>query len=183
MNLTTSYLGLELKNPLIAGASPLNGELDNIRQLEDLGAGAIVLPSIFEEQIEHEEQRSRPADADPHRQRRRGADVSSPRELRRGGPGALPTSIRRAVDAVDVPVIASLYAHTIAAAVEYARRIEQAGAHGARLTSISIPSDPGMSGGDVEQRYIDIVKAVKAAGRPVAVKIGPHFSAIGHMAL
>jgi dihydroorotate dehydrogenase (fumarate) len=183
MNLTTRYLGLELENPLIAGASPLNGELDNIRRLEDVGAGAIVLPSIFEEQIEHEERLidqlattgiDSYGEALTYFPARATHDTDPERHL---------GLIRRAVDAVDIPIIASLNGYTNRGWVEYARRMEEAGAHALELNIYFVPSDLDLPGGEVEQRYIDIVKAVKAAVKcQVAVKIGPHFSALGHMA-
>ncbi len=184
MNLTTSYLGLELKNPLIASASPLNGELENIRQLEDFGAAAIVLPSIFEEQIEHEEQLIDQLTQTHIDSYGEALTYFPSRVSYAADPERYLTLIRRAVDAVEVPVIASLNGYTNRGWVEYARRIEQAGAHALELNIYFIPSDPNMSGGEVEQRYIDIVKAVKAAVTcPIAVKIGPHFSSIAHMAL
>ncbi len=183
MNLTTRYLGLTLKNPLIASASPLNGELDNIRRLEDFGAGAIVLPSIFEEQIEHEEQLIDELTTTGIDSYGEALTYFPSRTAYAADPDRYLTLIRRAVDAVEVPVIASLNGYTNRGWVDYARQIEQAGAAALELNIYFIPSDPDMSGGEVEQRYIDIVKAVKAAVRcPVAIKIGPHFSAIGHMA-
>jgi dihydroorotate dehydrogenase (fumarate) len=183
MNLTTRYLGLELKNPLVAGASPLNGELDNIRRLEDFGAGAIVLPSIFEEQIEHEEQLIDQLTMTGIDSYGEALTYFPSRTFYATDPERYLGLIRRAVDAVDVPIIASLNGYTNRGWVEYARQMEQAGANALELNIYFIPSDPDMSGGDVEQRYIDIVKAVKAAVTcQIAVKIGPYFSAIGHMA-
>ncbi|HVY14096.1 MAG TPA: dihydroorotate dehydrogenase-like protein [Rhodopila sp.] len=183
MDLTTRYLGLELRNPLVAGAGPFNAELDNIKRLEDLGAGAVVLPSIFEEQIEHEQQLMEDlitvgtdsyAEALTYFPSQAAYAVDPVRYL---------DLIRRATAAVDIPVIGSLNGATDHGWVEYARQIEEAGADAVELNIYFIPSDLDLTGRAVEQRYIDILKTVKAAVRiPVAVKIGPYFSAIGNMA-
>jgi dihydroorotate dehydrogenase (fumarate) len=183
MNLTTHYLGLELRNPLVAGAGPLTGELGNIRHLEDLGAGAVVLPSIFEEQIEYERQLIEQLTTT-------GADSYAEALTYFPAQAAYATDperyldlVRRAAEAVDIPIIASLNGCTSQGWVRYARQCELAGAHAIEVNIYFIPSDLDLSGSEVEQRYIDIVKGVKAAVKiPVAVKIGPYFSAVGHMA-
>jgi dihydroorotate dehydrogenase (fumarate) len=183
MDLTTRYLGLDLKTPLVASASPLNASLAAIRQLEDLGAGAVVLPSIFEEQIEHEQE---VLDA----LMTRGAETFG--EALSYFPNqtayAYDTDrhialIESAVEAVDMPVIASLNGTTDHGWIEYARDIEQAGAQAIELNIYFIPSDTELPGRDVEQRYLDILVAVKAAVTiPVSVKLSPYFSSPGHMA-
>ncbi len=183
MDLSTRYLGLELRNPLVAGAGPLNADLDNIRRLEDFGAGAVVLPSIFEEQIEREQQLiedlvSIGTDSFPE------ALTYFPAQSAYGvDPGGYIDLVRRAAEAVDIPVIGSLNGVTDHGWVDYARQIEAAGASAVELNVYFIPSDLDLSGDAVEQRYLDILNAVKAAVRiPVSVKIGPYFSAIGNMA-
>lgn len=184
MDLTTRYLGLNLRNPLIASASPLNNEIGNIRQLEDYGAGAVVMPSIFEEQIDREQETIELLAT-------RGTDSygESLSFLPSSSLYALDSAsytevIRKAVDAVDIPVIASLNGTTNGGWIEYARQIEEARASALELNIYFIPSDLAMSGRDVEQRYLDVLGAVKQAVKiPVAVKIGPYFSAPGHMAL
>ncbi len=181
MNLSTNYLGLILKNPLIASSSSLTLDVGNIRKLEDCGAAAVVLPSIFEEQIEQDVFAARrPAGA--------GAD---------GFAEALsyfPTDavwyaaldrylkvIREARQAVDIPVIASLNGITDAGWIQYARLVEEAGAHAIELNVFFIPANVFERGRDVEQRYFDILQAVKAAvDLPVAMKLSPYFSAIGN---
>jgi len=183
MDLTTRYMGLKLKNPLIAGASPLNGDLDNIRRLEEAGAGAIVLPSIFEEQIEYEEvliDRLINAGSDSYGE----ALTYFPAQPAYGiDPAGYVDLVRRAVKAVDIPIIASLNGTTNQGWIDYARQIEEGGARAIELNIYFIPSDIELSGREVEQRYLQIVKAVKRAVKiPLAVKIGPYFSAIGHMA-
>ena len=183
MNLRTRYLGLDLRNPLIAGAGPLNGQLDNIRRLEDLGAGAIVLPSIFEEQIEHEQgmiDQLSTIGIDSYGEALTYFPAQTAYALE---PGPYLELLRRAVAAVDIPVIASLNGYTNQGWVQYARQMEQAGASAIELNIYFIPSDISLSGGEVEQRYLDIVKAVKGVVKcPVAVKIAPYFSSVGHMA-
>ena len=183
MNLTTRYLGLELRNPLIAGAGPLNSQLGNIRRLEDCGAGAIVLPSIFEEQIEHEQQLVEQLTSTGIDSYGEALTYFPPQTAYAMDPEHYLGMVHNAVEAVEIPIIASLNGSTNHGWVQYARQLEQAGASAIELNIYFIPSDPKLTGSDVEQRYVDIVKAVKATVRcPVAVKIGPHFSAVGHMA-
>jgi dihydroorotate dehydrogenase (fumarate) len=183
MDLTTRYLGLSLANPLIAGAGPLNGELDNIRRLEDLGAGAVVLPSIFEEQIEYEErviEELITAGTDSYSEALSYFPAQAAYAM---DPERYLDFIRRATNSVDIPVIASLNGVTDHGWTAYARRIEEAGARAIELNIYFIPSDPDLTGQDVEQRYLDIVSSVrKSLTIPIAVKIGPYFSAPGHMA-
>jgi dihydroorotate dehydrogenase (fumarate) len=183
MDLTTRYLGLSLKSPLIAGAGPVTGKLDNLRQLEDLGAGAVVLPSIFEEQIGHEEWLL-------DRMATIGIDGYS-EALTYFPSGALyPTDPLRylklledAVQALDIPVIASLNGITDHGWISFAKQLEQAGAAALELNIYFIPADLSISGSEVERRYTTILKAVKQAVRiPVAVKLNPYFSSMGHMA-
>jgi len=182
MDLTTRYLGLELRNPIVAGAGPLSADLDNIRRLADYGAGAVVLPSIFEEQIEHEQQliedlTSLGTDSFPEALTYFPAQTAYAVD-----PGRYLDLVHRAAETVDIPVIASLNGITDHGWVDYARQIEKAGASAVELNVYFIPSDLDLSGHSVEQRYLDILKAVKAEVRiPVAVKIGPCFSAIGNM--
>ncbi len=180
-DLSTIYLGLTLRTPLIASASPLTLDLGNIRALEDAGAGAVVLPSVFEEQIEQE-------DAEQEAALRVGAEsvaeASSflPPVCWVGGPHLMLETIRRARAAVDIPVIASLNGVTAAGWVNYAAELEQAGASAIELNVYFVPTDPALTGGDVEAHYLDVLQAVKRAVRiPVAVKLSPFFSAPGDM--
>lgn len=181
MNLSTNYLGLVLKNPLIASSSPLTLDVGNIRKLEDCGAAAVVLPSIFEEQIEQEVFAA---------QRLAGAGADSFAEALSYFPtdavwyAALDQYlkvIREARQAVDIPVIASLNGITDAGWIQYARLVEEAGAHAIELNVFFIPADLFERGRDVEQRYLDILQVVKnAVNIPVAMKLSPYFSAIGN---
>jgi len=184
MNLTTRYLGLTLNNPLIAGAGPLNSELDNIRRLEDLGAGAVVMPSIFEEQIEHETHLLENLIAVGTNSYAEALTYFPPMASYRIGSYQYVEAVHHAAEAVDIPVIASLNGITDHGWIDYACQIEQAGASALELNIYFIPSDIDITGQKVEQRYVDVLKAVKRAVKiPVAVKISPYFSSIGHMAL
>jgi dihydroorotate dehydrogenase (fumarate) len=185
MSVATKYLGLTLKNPLVASASPLNGKLDNLRRLEDAGAAAIVLPSLFQEQIEAEceAQEARVAvyaESSPEAQSYFPAASSGPYGVR---PERYLDLIRRGAAAVAIPVIASLNGSSRAGWIDYARLIEQAGAAALELNMYHIPTDPLESGRDVEARYVEIVDAVCGSiGLPVSVKLTPYLSSIGHFA-
>jgi dihydroorotate dehydrogenase (fumarate) len=183
MDLTTNYMGLRLRNPLIASASPLNRDIDNLRQLEDVGAAAVVLPSIFEEEIVAE-RREIELRTEVAATGFAEAQTYFPTTVGYGfGPERYLDIVRRAKAAVAIPVIASLNCISHSGWVDYARGLEEAGADAIELNIYFIPADLAMTGPDVEQRYRDILGAVKAAvSVPVAVKIGPYFSAIGAMA-
>jgi dihydroorotate dehydrogenase (fumarate) len=184
MDLSTSYLGLALRNPLVASASPLSNSVDGVRRLADAGVGAVVLYSLFEEQLRREaEQNARLAEAGTDSFAESlsyfpaGAD-SDP------GPHRYLSLLERAAAAVDVPVIGSLNGVTPGGWISYARAIQDAGAAAIELNIYYIPGDPRMAGREVEQRHIDILCRVKAAVTvPVAVKLGPHFSSVGEIAL
>jgi len=184
MDLSTRYLGLALRNPIVASASPLNTEVSNIERLAEAGAGAVVLPSLFEEQITADEAR-RAALVDGTGESFPEALSYFPKQAEYGvGPDAYLDLIRRARTAVDIPVIASLNGVTNDAWLNYALQIEQAGADGLELNIYFIPADLSLSGSAVEQRYRDIVRAVSAAVKiPVAVKLSPYFSSPGNLAV
>jgi dihydroorotate dehydrogenase (fumarate) len=184
MDLSTNYMGLRLPTPLVASASPLNDDLGNLRALEDAGAGAVVLPSLFAEQIAVENARD---------ERLRGAGAASSPEARNYLPASAHEHldahqyldfVRRARDALAIPVIASLNGASNTSWIDYAQRLQEAGASALELNIYFIPSDLAQSGRDVEQRYLDIVRSVRAQLTiPLAVKLGPYFSSPGHMAL
>ena len=183
IDLSTTYLGLKLKNPLVASSSPMCDDLGNLRRMEDAGASAVVLQSLFEEEIEIESD-------ELDRFIEQGADVSAestthfPELARRvAGPDAYLEHIRRAKQAVKIPIIASLNGVSQGGWLGYARQMEQAGADALELNIYYIPVDPKITGEHVEQTYVDLVKAVKAEVRiPVAVKLGPYFSSMANMA-
>lgn len=178
-NLRTTYLGLPLEHPVVAAPSPLSRTLDGIRRLEDGGAAAIVLFSLFAEQVITAAEpavNGTDAVANGHAPSWRPPQLSS-------GPDAYLELIRRAKESVDIPVIASLNGITDASWTKFARDAQQAGADAVELNIFYIPADLAVSARHVEQRYVDIVLAVRSAVRiPVAVKVCPFFSAMGEMA-
>jgi dihydroorotate dehydrogenase (fumarate) len=183
IDLTTKYLGLTLKNPIVASASPLCESLDNIRRLEDHGIAAIVLPSLFEEQLRLE---SEALDFDLSR----GAE-EFPEALSylpdltcyNLGPEGYLELIRKAKSSVAVPVIASLNGVSKGGWIQHARAMEQAGANAIELNIYSIVTDPERSGAEVEETYCDLVREVKQSVRiPVAVKLSHSFTAVANLA-
>jgi dihydroorotate dehydrogenase (fumarate) len=180
MDLTTQYMGLQLKNPLVASASPLSADLGNIRHLEDSGAAAIVLPSIFEEQIEADMLHEMTAVGLGNSP---AAKAYIPEDHQRE-PQQYLDLIRRAVEAVDIPIIGSLNGTTEEGWISYAKMIEQAGATSLELNVYLIPTDTSLTGRDVEQRYLEILRAVRnAVDIPIAIKLGPYFSSMGQVAM
>jgi dihydroorotate dehydrogenase (fumarate) len=184
MDLTTRYLGLNLKNPIVAGAGPVTRDLHNIRRLEDFGAAAVVLPSIFEEQIEQEKQLIENMEATGVDSYPEALTYFPPSESYGVGPTQYLETLYRASKAVDIPVVASLNGTTDRGWIDYACQIEQAGANALELNVYLIPTSPEITGREVEDRYISILRAVKQAVEiPVAVKLGPYFSSVGYMAI
>lgn len=183
MDLSTRYLGLKLRHPLIASASPLTSTLDGIRALEDAGAAAVVMASLFEEQVRAEDTAyAMYTDHGSLSQPESGSYFPQLPDYDRGMSGHLDT-LRRAVEAVDIPVIASLNAVAIDGWIDYSARLEQAGAAALELNVHFIPVDPAMSGQNVEAHYVEVVRAVKRTVRiPVALKLSPYFSSTAHMA-
>jgi dihydroorotate dehydrogenase (fumarate) len=183
MDLTTTYLGLKLRTPLVAAASPLSEEVDSIKQLEDAGTAAVVLYSLFEEQIRH--------DAVELAQHLDHGTFSTPEALTyfpepeqfRLGPDDYLKHIAKAKETVDIPIIASLNGSSVGGWIEYAKAIQQAGADALELNIYYIPTDMNLSSAQVEQNYLDILDAVKASVRiPVAVKLSPFFTNFANMA-
>lgn len=183
IDLGTRYLGLELKHPIVASSSPLTSDLDGIRRLADAGAAAIVLASIYEEQIVAEELAQAVL-------REQGSDTQA--EATGYFPEVTPDQgvlesrlelLRRASACTDVPIIASLNAKSSTGWADFARRLEQAGASAIELNIYRIPADPAETGAMLEDSYAEILRGVKAiVSVPVAVKIAPFFSSPGNMA-
>ncbi|HEV2177404.1 MAG TPA: dihydroorotate dehydrogenase-like protein [Terriglobia bacterium] len=180
VDLSTEYLGLKLRTPLVPSASPLSQNIDRVRRLEDAGASAVVLYSLFEEQLH--------GDAEPPRSGENGSEAKSapyllqPRDFRMGPEGYL-EHVRRAKEAVAIPVIASLNGVTAGGWTQYAQQIEQAGADALECNIYSIPTDPDLSSALVEQTYLDILRAVKSAtSLPLAVKLFPFFTNLASLA-
>ncbi|RPI09976.1 MAG: dihydroorotate dehydrogenase-like protein [Zetaproteobacteria bacterium] len=182
-DLSTSYLGLTLKNPLVVSPSPLCQDVGSIRQMEDAGASAVVLHSLFEEQLTIESQ-----ELDhflTHGTDSFAEALSYYPDLGgyKLGPDAYLEHIRKAKAAVKIPVIASLNGVSTGGWIRYAKKMEDAGADGLELNVYYIATDPDMSGAQVEQMYADLVRDVRASIKiPVAVKLGPYFSAMASMA-
>jgi dihydroorotate dehydrogenase (fumarate) len=183
MDLTTRYLGLNLRTPLVPSASPLSDEVDNIKRMEDAGASAVVLHSLFEEQVRGEQEAVQFymtygsesfAEAITY--------FPKPTEFITG-PEQYLSKIRKAKETVDIPIIASLNGAAIGGWIDYAQKIQQAGADALELNIYFIPTELDRSAAEVEQTYIDIAKAVKSViSIPVAVKLSPFFSNTAYMA-
>ncbi len=177
MNLKTNYLGMELKNPLVVSANPLSESIDNIKAMEDAGAGAVVLYSLFEEQLTLEQKSL-------HYHTTQGTE-SFPEALSffpepdeyRLGPDEYIKHIVRAKEAVDIPVIASLNASSPGSWAEYAKHMEGAGADAIELNIYNVPTEFDLSADQLEKSYLDILHAVKKhVNIPVAVKLSPYFT-------
>src|ERR1039458_5066984 len=189
MDLATSYLGLTLRNPLVAAASPLSNTVDGVRRLADAGVGAVVLYSLFEEQVRQEmEENARLAEAGTEH----FAESLSyfPAEVTEDGvafdaaPRRYLSLLERAAAAVEVPVIGSLNGVTMGGWTSIARAMQDAGAAAIELNIYYVPGGPRISSLDVEQRHVDILCRVKAAVTvPVSVKLSPYFSSAGAMAM
>jgi dihydroorotate dehydrogenase (fumarate) len=184
MELSTYYLGLALRNPLVASASPLSTTVDGVRRLADAGVGAVVLYSLFEEQLLREAaENARLVDAGTES----FAESLSyfPAEVEEEpGPRRYLSLLERAAAAVDIPVIASLNGVTPGGWANYAAAMQAVGAAAIELNIYYLPGDLSISGRDVEQRHIDVLNRVKdAVNIPVAVKLSPYFSSPGEMAL
>lgn len=183
VDLTTTYLGLKLKNPLVIAASPLTENIEHLRRMEQAGAAAAVLPSLFEEQIRHEE-----------------LEVTNLQDLGTDsfaealtyfpqqddyhiGPDSYLKRLEEAKKAVKIPVIGSLNGISRGGWTRYAKLMQDAGADAVELNVYFIAADLDMTSDDVENLYVDLVSAVKSSvSIPLAVKVGPYFSSMGHMA-
>lgn len=184
MNLTTTYLGLTLRSPLVpSAAAPLTEDIDQIKRMEDAGAGAVVLHSLFEEQLVHEK-------FELHHHLTYGTEsfaesltyFPEPDEFH-VGPELYLDHIRKAKESVAIPIIASLNGYTPGGWVEYAQLMQQAGADAIELNVYYVPTDFNLTGAEVEQNYIDILRDVKSEVTiPVSIKLSPYFSNFANMA-
>lgn len=184
MNLQAKYLGMTLKSPLVVSASPLSEDIDNIKKMEDAGASAVVLYSLFEEQLIHEQY-------ELHYYTTQGT-YSYPESLTyfpdwydyRLGPDEYLEHIRKAKEAVSIPIIASLNCTSLGSWTEFAQKIEQAGADALEVNNYFIPTNPELTSEEIENIYVDILKAIKKATKiPVAMKMGPFFTNFARMAV
>lgn len=185
VDLSTTYLGFDLKNPMVASASPMTSTVDSLRELEESGIAAVVLPSIYEEEIEHEA-------LEMQRAMERGNGFNA--EVFAGffpefDDYATRTEsylrhVTQAKETMSIPVVASLNGTTNGGWVNYARRIEDAGADALELNVYLIPTDPKVTGPEIEDRYLDLVWEVRQqVSIPLAVKVGPYFSSTPNMAV
>lgn len=183
MDLRTTYMGMQLKNPIVASASPLSREVANVRAMEDAGIAAVVMYSLFEEQISHET-----AEVDHYLTQGTGSfaealDFFPEPEIYHRGPDEYLEHIRRLKDAVDIPVIASLNGVSPGGWTDYAQLMSEAGADALELNVYHIATDPTVSGAQVEQLYLDVLSEVKRLVKiPVAIKLSPFFSSMAGMA-
>jgi dihydroorotate dehydrogenase (fumarate) len=183
MNLSTTYMGLELRHPIVASASPLSATLDGVKRMEDGGVAAIVLFSIFEEQIQRENETFSHLMEAGSESFPEALSYFPETDAYHVGPERYLELIRAATEQVDIPIIASLNCVTSEGWSEYARQVEQAGADGLELNIYAVEADLDISSPEVEERYLHILDAVKSSiGIPVALKLSPFFSAMGHMA-
>lgn len=183
MDLTTTYLGLKLKNPLVPSSSPLMRTLDNLRWMEDAGAAAVVLHSLFEEQITLESHTLNHYLTQGVESFAEALSYFPEASEYKTGPVEYLEHIRRAKTALDIPVIASLNGVSTGGWITYARQIEEAGADALELNVYYIPTDPHLTGSEVEQIYLDVLRDVKTAvSIPVAMKLNPYFSALSNFA-
>ena len=183
VDLHTRYLGLELRSPILASASPMGQKIDTILRMQDAGVGAVVLPSLFEEQVEHEEMQLHGvldlvADSHPE-----ALSYLPELEDYNTGADAYLRHLEACASELEVPVIASLNGITVGNWIAQAKRLQDAGAHALELNVYFIAADPDETADRVEARYVELVEAVRAEIQiPLAVKIGPFFSSVGHMA-
>jgi dihydroorotate dehydrogenase (fumarate) len=184
MDLNTEYLGLKLKSPLMPGASPLSRDLDDVKRLEDAGASAIVLHSLFEEQIIREQRTMQRHMEEPAESFSEAVTYFPNLPDFRLGPHEYLNHIRRVKEAVDVPVIASLNGSTVGGWIDYGKKMEDAGADAIELNLFFLGTDFEQTGEELDSRCIEIVRRVKkTVSLPVAIKIGPFYSCTANAVL
>lgn len=183
MNLETTYLGLKLPHPIMPGASPMVDNLDTVRQLEDAGAAAIVMHSLFEEQLIRDQEAAFAHEAAMADSFAEATSFFPNQEDYHLGPDKYLERIRSIKEAVKIPVIASLNGTRIGGWIDHAKMIEQAGADALELNLYYVATDPAESGDEVESRTLDVLRAVRNAIKiPIAVKLSPFYSSLAHFA-
>ena len=183
MNLNTTYMGLPLRNPIVPSASPLSEKTGTIKAMEDAGAAAVVMYSLFEEQIVHEQKELHYFLTQGTESYQEAMSYFPQQEDYRTGPEEYLEHIHHAKSTVDIPIIASLNGVSTGGWIDYARKIEQAGADGLELNIYYIPTDPKFSGGVIEEIYIENLHIIKSSIKiPVAMKLSPFFSSLSNMA-
>jgi len=183
MDLTTKYLGLKLKNPIVPSAGPLSHTVDSMKRLEEFGAAAIVVYSLFEEQIEHETAELNHYLAQGTESFAEALTYFPEAEDYNLGPEEYVEHIHKAKQAVKIPVIGSINGVSTGGWTKYAKKIEEAGADAIELNVYHVAADPGQDGVSVENRYLETLRAVKSTVKiPVAMKLSPFFSSMANMA-
>lgn len=183
MDLSTTYCGFELKNPLVAAASPMSREVSGVRALEDAGVAAVVVYSLFEEQIEHEMAAAAHFEKLGTESFAESLSYMPQVEEYTKGPDDYLEHIAALKKAVSVPIIASLNGRTVGGWVEYAKKMEQAGADGLEMNIYRLAANPNMTGEQIEGEYLDILREVKNSVRiPVAMKLSPFFTSFANFA-
>ncbi len=181
VDLSTTYLGLKLKNPLMISACPLTGDVDQLKRLEQAGASAVVLPSVFEEQIEHDSEEMTKVHEFGSESFAEALTYFPEADDYRTEPDEYLDTITAAKKAIAIPVVASLNGTSKGGWVRYAKMMQDAGADALELNIYFVPTDLDMTGEEVESRYLDLVAAVKQSiSIPLAVKIGSQFSALAN---
>jgi len=184
VDLTTTYLGLKLKNPLVISACPLCGDMDQLRLLEQAGAAAAVLPSLFEEQIEHDSLEMTKVEEFGTESFAEALTYFPQQDDYRSGPEDYLETIAKAKQTVGVPIIASLNGASPGGWTRYAKMMQEAGADALELNIYFVAADPQWTGQEVESRYLDLVANVKESiSIPLAVKVGSNFSAMANMGM
>lgn len=182
MDLTTNYMGMSLKSPIVPSASPLSETIDNIKKMEDYGAGAVILYSLFEEQLKLEQiemEHFTTAGASSYAE---SLSFFPEAHEYRLGPEEYLDHIRKAKETVGIPIIASLNGTTVGGWIDYAKKIEEAGADGIECNIYYIPTDPDLDGNKVELTYVNILQAVKNTVKiPVSIKLSPYFSSLSNI--
>ncbi len=183
MDLSTDYLGMELRNPLVASASPLSRQVELVREMEEAGMAAVVMFSLFEEEIRHESLQLNHYLEHGARSFAEALNYFPEHGEYDMGPDAYLEHLRRLKEAVEIPIIGSLNGASLGGWIEYARDIEEAGADALELNIYHIPAEISTTGQDVEQLYLEILREVKRhVAIPVAVKLSPYFSSLANMA-
>lgn len=183
MDITTSYLGLKLKSPIVPSAGPLSEDVSKIKEMEDAGAGAAVIYSLFEEQLEHEEFELDHHTSSPAESYAEATSYFPEAFEYKTGPEEYLEHIRKAKDAVDIPIIASLNGKSLGGWIDYAKKIEEAGADALELNIYELATDINKKCEEVEKKYIHIVRRVRSEIKiPIAVKMHPFFSSVANIA-
>jgi dihydroorotate dehydrogenase (fumarate) len=183
MNLETNYLGLKLPHPIMPGASPMVDNLDTVRQLEDAGAAAIVMHSLFEEQLLRDQEAAFEHEAATQDSFAEASSFFPNQDDYHLGPDKYLEGIRSIKEAVKIPVIGSLNGTRIGGWIDHAKMIEQAGADALELNIYHIATDPAESGEEVESRTLDVLRAVRNAVKiPISLKLSPFYSSLAHFA-